>query len=94
MSNADLIARLDHMSKLLGVGSYDVPAILREARDALAARDKVIVALREALWEIVSGDDELLAELEKLGIPRSPENIRLTEMARAALALADGTERT
>jgi len=93
MSNADLIVRLDHMSKLLGVGSYDVPAIILEARDAITAQDKVNEALREALEKIAGGfinSDCLMSDPPDWHSALS----QFEAIARAALALAEGTERT
>lgn len=35
----DLVVRLEHMAKLLGVGSFDLPALFREAAAALKAAE-------------------------------------------------------
>lgn len=46
------------------------------------------VELVAELTEIVRADEASLVELEKLGIPRSEDSMRLVNLARAALAKA------
>lgn len=52
----------------------------------IAAAPDMLAALRAT----VAGDDASLAELDKLGVPRNPENSRLTELCRAAIRKAEG----
>ena len=47
-NTTELVERLRHLSKLLGVGSYDIPGVLREAADAIEQERGTITGLREA----------------------------------------------
>lgn len=90
----DLIARLTLIIDGDGGGEA-----VREARDLLAAQDKTIAALREALKECA---DDLASEIEARfnSVKRHPAMANKYERdmvpvnnARAALALAEETER-